>query len=145
VEQVLVLDPTADLLEAAPEAELAIDGAPQTAWSSPLFTERDLDADRDGIGLVFDLGEPAEVRGITIELVRGGLDVALYATDELPDADDLDGWGEPRTAMADIQTTQPFQFSPITRRYWLLWITGLSLSSDGYLAEVADVRFLGPS
>lgn len=145
VEQALVLDPAEAVLEAVPEAELAIDGAPQTSWSSPLFPERDLDEQREGIGLVFDLGEPAEVRSVIIELVRGGLDVELYAVDELPDPDDLDGWGEPRTAMADIQTTQPFQFSPITRRYWLLWITGLSLTSEGYLAEIADVRFLGPS
>jgi eukaryotic-like serine/threonine-protein kinase len=130
--------------------ELAIraaDNDPQTTWTSEAFLDERFEGQRDGIGLVFDLGGPEEVRGLSIELPRGGLDVEMYATSTLPsDSLGIEGWGDVRVAQTDIRPQQPFTFSPITERYWLLWITGLSPSSNGeYTAEIADVTFLGSS
>ena len=125
----------------------AADGDPQTAWTTRTYPDRTFGDQKPGIGLVFDLGEPVEVRSITIELMRGGIDVELYAADELPDEQDgLDGWGDIRAAQTDIRPQQSFQLSPTTQRYWMVWVTGLSADSAGdYLAEVAEVRFRGPS
>jgi eukaryotic-like serine/threonine-protein kinase len=131
----------------AVDAPLASDRNLTTAWRSEEYGTADFDGEKEGIGLVFDLEHPVEVRGVVIELVRGGLDVEIYASDELPDvADGLDGWGEIRTLQTDIRSRQPFQLSPTTKRYWLVWITGLSPGASGeYAAEVAEVQFLGPS
>jgi eukaryotic-like serine/threonine-protein kinase len=143
-----VFDPTApgrgDNLDVAGRAA---DGDPQTAWTTRTYPDRTFGDQKSGIGLVFDLGEPVEVRSITIELMRGGIDVELYAAEELPDeAAGLDGWGDIRAAQTDIRPQQTFQLSPTTQQYWMVWVTGLSPDSAGdYLAEVAEVRFRGPS
>jgi eukaryotic-like serine/threonine-protein kinase len=128
-------------------ARLASDGDLQTSWVSESYTERDLGPGQDGIGLVFDLGGEHEVRGVTIELVRGGLDVELYASNEVPDAEEgVEAWGDLLASQSGIRSRQPFLLQPTAQRYWLLWITGLSASSTGeYRAEVSEVVFLGPS
>jgi eukaryotic-like serine/threonine-protein kinase len=128
-------------------APLAADNDLQTSWVSDSYEVRDFGPDRDGIGLVFDLGGAQEVRGVTVELVRGGLDVELYASDELPDAEDgVDAWGDLRASQTGIRSRQPFLLQPTAQRYWMLWITGLSASSTGeYRAEVSEVFFTGPS
>ena len=127
-------------------ASLATDGNPQTSWTSDTYEEADFGPDQDGIGLVFDLGDAQEVRGVDINFVRGGLVVELYATSTLPpDAAGPEAWGDPRATQADTLGQQPIRFSPTAERYWLLWVTGLSTSSTGdYTAEVAEVEFLGP-
>jgi hypothetical protein len=131
----------------AAQAFLASDGDLQTAWTSDPYDTADFGGEKDGIGLVFDLRQPVEVRGIVIELVRGGLDVEIYASDTLPDpTDGLEGWGDVRALQTDIRTRQPFQLNPTSKRYWMVWISGLSPSAGGtYTAEVAEVLFLGPS
>jgi len=127
-------------------ASLATDGNPQTSWTSDTYEEADFGPDQDGIGLMFDLGDAQEVRGVDINFVRGGLVVELYAASTLPpDAAGPEAWGDPRATQADTLGQQPIRFSPTTERYWLLWVTGLSTSSAGdYTAEVAGVEFLGP-
>jgi eukaryotic-like serine/threonine-protein kinase len=147
VEDVIVYDPLnpADG-ENQDIAEFAADRNPQTSWTSDSYQEADFGPDKDGIGLVFDLGDAQEVRGVDINFVRGGLVVELYATSTLPpDAAGLEAWGPPRATQADTLGQQPIRFSPTSERYWLLWVTGLSTSSTGeYTAEVAEVEFLGP-
>jgi eukaryotic-like serine/threonine-protein kinase len=141
-----VFDPSqpgaGDNLDDAPRAS---DGDPQTAWSTEIYPSRRFDEDKPGVGLVFDLGEEREVRSVVIELPRGGIDVELYANDVLPaETAGLEAWGDPRAAQADILPQQPFQLSPTTKRYWMVWVTGLSADSSGdYLAEIAEVRFRG--
>jgi serine/threonine-protein kinase len=125
----------------------AADGDPQTAWRTEVYDGPDFGGDKDGIGLAFDLGQERDVRGVTLELVRGGLAVELYATDTLPvETAGPAAWGEPRASQTDTLSQQPFAFNATSERYWLLWITGLSAGTgDGFTAEVAEVRFLGPS
>lgn len=143
-----VVDPAdPDSGDNAELAGLAADGDLQTAWSSLTYGDRVFDGQRDGIGLVFDLGQQREVRSVVVELVRGGVDVELYAADALPSAENTPvDWGTPRASQRDIRPQQPFQLNPTTNRYWLLWITGLSADSTGqYRVDVAEVRFRGPA
>lgn len=145
VEVVDPADPSGAASE--PNPRLAADGDLQTAWVSPVYPDRRFGEERDGIGLVFDLGQAREVRSVVLELVRGGLDVELYAADELPPASGApDQWGDLRAAQSNIRTQQPFQLSPTTKRYWLVWFTGASPDSAGdFRVEVAEVRFRGHS
>jgi eukaryotic-like serine/threonine-protein kinase len=145
VESVRVFDP-AQFGDVDDETAIrAADNDPQTAWVSEAFLDEAFEGEKDGIGLVFDLGSAQEVRGLSIELPRGGLDVEVYAATSVPSASlGIEGWGDVRVAQTDIRPQQPFTFSPITERYWLLWITGLSPSGSGeFTAEIADVTFLG--
>ena len=146
VEAVEVFDPFGepDHPETAP---LAADGDPQTAWASEIYDERGFGPEQEGVGLVFDLGQRREVRDVLLGLVRGGLDVELYASETLPDESaGLEGWGPFRAAATDISSSQPFRLNTPLARYWLVWITGLSPNSAGaYTAELAEVEFLGPA
>jgi eukaryotic-like serine/threonine-protein kinase len=140
-----VFDPADPLMaDNATDAGNATDGDPQTDWSTETYTTADFDGDKDGIGLVFDLGEQREVRGMVVELVRGGVDVELYKAPELPDpSDGVEAWGDPIATQMDVQQRHPFTLNA-TERYWMLWITGLSTRGDDtYTAEVAEVVFLG--
>ncbi|MFP4147903.1 MAG: protein kinase domain-containing protein [Nitriliruptoraceae bacterium] len=144
----VVVDPAAP--GAGDNADLAgnaIDGDPQTSWSTESYETASFGGSKDGIGLAFDLGQERDVRGVTLELVRGGLTVELYASDRLPsETSSPRSWGQPRASQTDTLSQQPFSFSTTSERYWLLWITELSAgTADGFTAEVAEVRFFGPS
>ncbi len=145
VVETTVFDPADPLMpDNAQDAGNAADGDPQTDWSTESYSTPDFDGEKDGIGLVFDLGDERDVRGIIVELVRGGVDVELYTTDELPEpSEGVGSWGEPLATQVDIQQRHPFTLNA-SERYWMLWITGLSTSGDDtYTAEVAEVVFRG--
>jgi eukaryotic-like serine/threonine-protein kinase len=146
VVETTVFDPTDPLRpDNIQDAGHATDDDPQSIWRTEEYASADFGGEKQGIGLVFDLGEEREVRGMVVELMRGGVDVELYKADELPDpAEGVEAWGEPKVRQVDIQQRHPFTLNA-TERYWMLWITGLSTSGDGtYTAEVAEVVFLGP-
>jgi len=148
VAEVEVVDPTAPGRGDHHElADNTIDGDPQTTWVTEPYEDPRFGGRKEGIGLMFDLGEERDVRGVTLELARGGLTVELYASDIRPtEAAGPDTWGTPRASQNDTLSQQPFSFNTTAQRYWLLWITGLSAgATDEYTAEVAEVRFLGPS
>lgn len=141
-----VFDPSAPGVGDNPdEVARASDGDPQTAWSTEIYPDRRFGGEKPGVGLVFDLGEEREVRSVVLELTRGGVDVELYASDELPDEEGgLRGWGDVLAAQTNIRPQQPFSLNPTANRYWMVWVTGLSADSSGdYLAEIAEVRFRG--
>ncbi|MFA9443873.1 protein kinase [Egicoccus sp. AB-alg6-2] len=144
----VVFDPSEPGLgDNAAEASLAVDGDLQTSWGTESYADAHFEGRKDGVGLVIDLGEPVEVRTVVVQLVRGGVDVEIYAADQLPDAaQGLDGWGQHRVAQTDIRASQPFELAPTTHRYWMLWISGLSPDASGlFTAEVAEIQLLGPS
>ncbi|MCC5949447.1 MAG: serine/threonine protein kinase [Nitriliruptoraceae bacterium] len=148
IAEVEVFDPTdPEGGDNADEVRFVSDGDPQTSWSTAPYPDADLGDDREGIGVVFDLGELREVRGLDLNLVRGGLDVELYATSDRPDtALGPEAWGEVRHLQSNTIQSPQFRFNATEERYWLLWVTGLSASSTGeFTAEIAEVTFLGPS
>ncbi len=129
------------------EAAQASDDDLTTSWSTDGYEQADFGGEKEGIGLVFDLGGPREVRDVVIEQPSGGLDVEVYASDERPVSEaGLAAWGEPLASFTDTRSSQEAPISPVERRYWLVWVTGLSASSEGdYRAEIAEVRFFGSS
>lgn len=147
VEEVTLWDPTGRNADNPDDAPLAADGDPTTAWRSSDHRSDLLGDGRDGIGLVFDLGEDQEVREVVLNANRGGLDVSLYRSSRYvdPGFGNLGPWGPALATGADVRANHTFQLSPTTGRYWMLWITGLSTAGgDTYNAEVAEVTFLGP-
>ncbi len=145
-----VFDPSRPALVGDPDlAAAAVDDDVQTVWSPGDYATADLDGS-GGVGLLLDLGEVREVRGLTLQLVRGGVDVALYA---LPDAeaapavrDGIEPLGAPLAVQRDVRAQQRMEWSPVAARWWVVWVTGVSPTPDGrFTVEVADVRVLGPA
>ncbi len=146
IDSVELWDPSGEHADNPELAPLAGDGDATTVWRSADYDEDFFGGEEEGIGLVFDLGASVEVRDVVVTSARGGLDVALYRSDE-PVSDgfgNLNLWDGPVAAGTDIRAEQPFSLSPTEGRYWLLWITGLSTSGEEtYSAEVAEVTFTG--
>jgi eukaryotic-like serine/threonine-protein kinase len=150
VEQVRVLDPRDPTLARDPELALAaVDGDVQTVWSPTTWASADLDG-VEGVGLMLDLGAPREVRGVMLRLVRGGADVTLFASDEEPvlatEGSASASFGVPLSMQRGVRSLQRFEFAPLEARYWVVWVTGVTLSPTGtFSLELADVSVLGPS
>jgi len=141
-----VFDPTQpDLTLDAELARSAIDGDAQTVWVPGPFSTADLDG-TGGVGLLLDLGEVREVRGLVLRLVRGGPDVAIYALPGEPDVrDGVAGLGDPLSVQRGVRSLQRLEFSPVEARWWLVWVTGVSPTPVGtFTVEVADLSVLGP-
>jgi tRNA A-37 threonylcarbamoyl transferase component Bud32 len=147
VEDVRVFDPTRPTLDTLGELALAaVDGDAQTLWSPGEFTDATLGADLDGIGLLLDLGSTREVRGINVELVRGGADIAVFALDARPDpAAGIEALGEPLSVQRGVRARQRIEFTSVEAQWWLVWVTRVTLTPTGtFTIEVADVTVLGP-
>jgi hypothetical protein len=141
-----VFDPMRPELSGDPElARAAVDGDAQTVWTPGTYTTPDLDG-ADGVGLLLDLGEVREVRGVVLRLVRGGPDLALYALAEAPDVrEGVEVLGEPLALQRGVRSLQRMEFSPVEARWWLVWVTGVSPTPVGtFTIEVADLSVQGP-
>jgi len=147
VAEARVFDPTRpELTRDVALARAAVDGDAQTVWSPGTYTTPDLDGS-EGVGLLLDLGESREVRGIVLRLVRGGADVSLIPLDVAPDVrEGVEGLGAPISVQRGVRALQRMEFSPVSARWWLVWVTGVSPTPVGtFTIEVADVDVLGPS
>ena len=120
------------------DAAAAADGNSSTAWTTETYSAS-LDAQgKPGLGLVFDLGDGAQVDGVTIT-GSPGMTIELRAGDD-PAGDE--------TAFSEVTsrsgTPENFEltFDATEARYWLVWITNLSESGAGS-ASVAEVEFHG--
>lgn len=130
---VAAIDPYADGDEHSSNAALADDGDLETAWRSENYYDGELG--KPGFGLVLDLGEPHEVRGLRLWTPHPGFRFRVAVGDD-PDA--LVG-----DAGEDVTSTSLSRVALRgAGRYVLVWITSVVPVDDGIRAEVAEVRVL---
>jgi eukaryotic-like serine/threonine-protein kinase len=133
--------PPGDSDEHGEEVKLAIDGIPNTAWSTETYEVLggDISGTKPGVGLIVESSEPVEGQSISVGTTQGGWDAEIYAAADGPPTD-LAGWGEPvgsvadapEQAQIDLTLTEPAQ-------YYLIWFTKLAEAPDGSRVEVSDV------
>lgn len=117
---------------------LAIDGDTSTAWSTEEYNDDDLD--KDGVGLVIELSQSANVGVIAIETALPGWEFSAYAGGD-PASFDLDApLGGPFTAEED----GTYQIAPVGTRYLLIWIMNLAPADDGHRAVVNEIELFPP-
>ena len=121
----------------------AFDGDPATAWETQHYNSADLGGLKPGVGIVFDLGEPRDVRKVQLDLSQAGVDFTLYAGDQPPSGTDPSGWGTPVDDVAGAGSSVDVPVKAGTKaRYWLVWFTSLSPSGGRYQAGIAEARFV---
>ena len=133
VQEVIDFDPHGTGGEHGDDAHLAADGDRSTTWATENYNDP-LEAQKPGVGLIFDLGEPTEVDRIEISGAVGAFEVR--AGDEsggdetsfevIAEGDGLDGPTE-----LDIEGA--------SGRYWLIWITALPGETGS--AAISEVAF----
>ena len=134
VQEVIDFDPHGTGGEHGDDAHLAADGDRSTTWATEDYNDPFEVLQKPGVGLIFDLGKPAEVDRIEISGDVGAFEVR--AGDEsggsetsfevIADGDALDGSTE-----LDIEGA--------SGRYWLIWITALPGETGS--AAISEVAF----
>jgi hypothetical protein len=120
----------------------AIDGNAATFWPTEGYNTPDLGGIKDGVGLVLELQDQAQVGGVHILTDLPGWEFAVYAG-SAPDTLDLTA-PLGNTAMV-AQENGTYGIQPTETRYVLIWITNLVEADDGkYRALVNEVDLIPP-
>jgi serine/threonine-protein kinase len=128
---VATFDPFGDGSENDSTAPYAVDGDPSTAWRSENYFDGSLH--KQGVGLVFDLGERRAVTAFRLIAPNAGY-VFHTAVGDDPESL-LGGVGSPNVAESDTRGELVGE-----GRYVLIWITTVVPAGDGIRAEIAEFR-----
>ena len=121
-----------------PERIAAVtDGNTSSTWTTETYNDGFEGVGKEGVGLVFDLGETTDVTSITITATPG-LGIEIRSGDAPPSSshtemelvDEASGIGDEET----------FEFDA-SEQYWLIWISELPGGSG--TGEIAEVQFFG--
>jgi eukaryotic-like serine/threonine-protein kinase len=130
-------DPFGTLGENDDEVGLAVDGDPTTFWRTENYDQ--LDMDKDGVGLLFDLGRSQRVTEFSLRTPGDGWRFEVRAGD---DRDAL-ATGPGGSAFVAEESMRE-GIDPVRGRYVLLWVTEVSPQEDGAnRAIVAEFRVFG--
>jgi serine/threonine-protein kinase len=133
---VSVLDPATDG-ENDDEAPLAIDGNDVTFWRTENYNVLDITLLKDGVGLLFDLGETRTVSGFRLLTPHPGFDFLVLVGDNP---------GELRVPRESFRALPNMRraIGPVDGRYVLLWITSVVDTGEGNRATVAEFKVFAP-
>lgn len=135
-------DPGGEGEENRDQVALAIDGDPETAWTTSSYKRRpDLGGLKPGVGLVLDLGSATAVRAVTVDLVGSGTSLELRtADDEGAAADDYQTVASATDAGRQV-VLQPED--TVQARYLLLWLTSLPPDGGDFRGGISEVVVSG--
>jgi serine/threonine protein kinase len=122
---------------------LAVDGNPNTGWTTETYESETLN-NKPGVGLYLDAGKPVQPTQLDIETATPGWDLEVYGAAEGP-PEALSEWGEPigLGTVAGREETVPLD-PTAAARYFLIWITRPATTAEGgYGVEINDARLLG--
>jgi serine/threonine-protein kinase len=134
-------DPLGDGGENGEEVGFAIDGNPDTVWSTEhYYTGPALSASgKDGVGIIVEAGSPVAARTMEVRTDQGGWDAQVYGAPTGPPAD-LEGWGQPIGSFRNANTDATAQLDATGEsRYYLLWLTRLVAGDGGYSVSVEEI------
>jgi hypothetical protein len=133
-------DPQGDPPQENPElAPLAADGKLATAWRTSTYYDP-LSQLKSGVGLLVDLGKPAEVGSVRVHLLGDGTSLDILAAPDAQAApsstDGLDTVASVRNAgsRADLDLKRP-----VTTRWLVVWLTELPSTPGGFQGRVAEI------
>jgi hypothetical protein len=137
------LDPLGDFDEYSEDVPLAFDRDDGTLWQTEGYTTADLGGAKEGVGIVFELGEPVDVAGIRLDTSLPGWTFELYGSEQ-----DLSTapTGQPLSStdgedVFQAESVTEVELEPVTARYVLVWITELPTEGE-HRANIAEAEIL---
>ncbi|HEX6263336.1 MAG TPA: protein kinase [Actinomycetota bacterium] len=130
------------------EATFAADGDQSTAWTTEGYTRPDLGGIKSGVGLIFDLGSPADVAGLEMATTAPGWTFRVFASGDLAPLVEPASFPRPlanengETSFTAEETTT-LAFPQARGRYVLIWITELTDVEGRFRALIAETEFTG--
>ena len=137
ISQAIAFDPLGDGQENSDNAVYATDGDRTTVWRSENYFDGRLN--KDGVGLLLDLGRTSDIGGIRLWTPSPGFSFSVRV------GDDPDGLVEQEADETTASEQTRVQLGDARGRYVLLWMTSVVPTADGNRVEVAEVRVLEPS
>ena len=120
---------------------LATDGDPSTAWETVKYRSAEFGRLKDGVGLLFDLGSPVQVRAVEVAFTQPGIAVELRASNARGAAVADYRLVASKDKADERETLRPAASAPAAR-YWVVWITRLVEAEGGrFHAGIAEVAF----
>jgi hypothetical protein len=130
--------PGGDGTEHRDQISLATDGDTTTAWTTENYSTP-LQAQKEGVGLLFDLQDEVEVGQIEIRGSPGMTFEVRSGTETGTTQDDFTTVVSGQQAADGITSVE---LGPDAGRYWLIWITEFAAGSGE--GAIYEVRFLEP-
>jgi putative peptidoglycan lipid II flippase len=132
-------DPLGDGSENGETASLAVDDDPSTAWRTSTYYDP-LEQQKDGVGLLVDLGEPTEVSQVDVTFIGTPTSFEILAAKDGASAPTTDE-GLTRVGKLDNASTQAEVTldQPVTTQYLVLWLTELPPVGGDFRGQVADI------
>ena len=137
---VRAFDPEGDGEEHDEQVALVADRDPATAWTTMTYFDP-LELQKGGVGLVLDLGAPADVSEVVIRPQGGPTDIEVRVSRR--SSSSLAGFEEfDRTGNATGTTTLRVA-EPVRARYVLVWLTRLPAVDGNYVGSISEVTVRG--
>ncbi len=119
------------------DAPKAVDGNPETLWSTEGYDSRTFGT-KPGVGLVVTLPSSAAIDTLTVVSPTNDWSASIYVSDSAQSS--LDAWGSAVTSKAHIaKGTTSFDLGGHRGRAVLLWITDLGDEAGRAHARIAEV------
>jgi eukaryotic-like serine/threonine-protein kinase len=146
VAEPLAFDPRpGDLEEHDSELPLAVDGNPETSWTTDGYTSADFGGiPKEGVGLIVPITDAEPVTAVVIRTDLPGWRFRLYGSDA-PDFDidaPIESTDGEDSFVAGRRTE--IAFDPVSARYVMVLITELAELEGDYRARVAEVDLFAP-
>lgn len=131
--------PPGDGEEHDSEARNAIDGNPQTNWTSEQYNQGVLGASKPGVGLYGRTYRPATAATATVR-TDSTLGVEIYGAKTLPD--ELSGWTKLGESSGDIDNKRIPLEKVEGLRYYMVWVTELPPPAAGGRSQAKISEFV---
>jgi hypothetical protein len=141
-------DPFGDQSENPDETAGAVDGRPETVWSTEHYDSAEFGGLKEGLGLFVDVAGSREVTRVTITSPTGGWRFQLLpGSGPDPDANPLRSSDGATTFTMPQSGRIEIELRPARIPGLMVWITQLTLDADDgrFFAEIDDVALEGPS
>ncbi|MFM7068573.1 MAG: hypothetical protein ACKOYM_03845, partial [Actinomycetes bacterium] len=126
----------------------ALDGNPESAWSTEAYNQRTFTRTKNGVGLALDYGTSARFEQLNIESSGNGWSGTVFVLQpgELDSFDpDRPPAATPSTPLRDISGPLNVGLGDVTGSVVLLWITDLGNPNQSaqFAVEINEIRAIG--
>ena len=125
--------------------DLAVDSNPGSSWATEHYDTADIGGIKDGVGIYVETDEQVTPSALEIRTPNEGWDAKVYATNESPPPEELEGWGNPVGQVTDGGAREPIDLTAGPAKAFLIWFTKLPAAEDDpsrFQMEIAEIRLL---
>jgi serine/threonine-protein kinase len=147
IESATAYDPEGDESEEDELAKNAVDGNPETAWSTEHYDSQTFEGTKTGpdpgVGIYVTTKADATPARMQITSPTPGWEAQIFAAPSGP-PDEIEEWGEPIATIKEADKEEDVQLHlGKASKYFLLWFTKASPASDQegrYQVEISDIK-----